>query len=509
MRLFRREHHARPGHPEDAVPDERIFGRHYTGPRPWVIGLFVVILLAALSYLAFVKEIPFTGKGYELHATFENAATLRSTAPVRIAGVNVGEVTSVERAGDAAEVTFTVSDEGRPIHADAEIEIRPRLFLEGNFFLDLRPGSPSAPELDEGGQIPVTQTATAVQLDEVLTSLQSDSRRNLQRLLDGYGTALTYEPTAADDADQDPSVQGETAAQSLNDALRHGGPAGRDSAIVVEALLGRKPHDLSGLIAAQRDVFSKLEDRESELQGLITNFNVTTGALAAESENLSATVRELAPTLEEARPSLQHLSDALPPFRRLAIELEPGVAELPDTIDAFDPWLAQMNPLLGDRELGGTAKLLKGAAPGLARTAKFSRPLFRDLGLLSRCVSENLIPAGDVVINDTFSTGQPNYREFFYAAANVAGESQSFDGNGQYVRVQSGGGPTLVRTPTILGGFQNEFVYGNTIELPTGVQPLQPRSLPPFRMDVACHSNAVPDINGPAGAVAPPDLVAP
>jgi hypothetical protein len=58
-----------------------------------------------------------------------------------------------------------------------------------------------------------------------------------------------------------------------------------------------------------------------------------------------------------------------------------------------------------------------------------------------------------------------------------------------------------------LGGFQNEFVYGNTIEAPQGVQPFQPRSLPPFRMDVPCHRNAVPDINGPAAAVAPPDLV--
>ena len=61
---------------------------------------------------------------------------------MRIAGVNVGKVTGVEADGDAAEVTFTVDDEGQPIHSDAEVEIRPRLFLEGNFFLDLRPGQP-------------------------------------------------------------------------------------------------------------------------------------------------------------------------------------------------------------------------------------------------------------------------------------------------------------------------------------------------------------------------------
>ena len=157
---------------------------------------------------------------------------------MRIAGVNVGKVTKVEREGDAVEVTFSVDEAGQPIHSDATVEIRPRLFLEGNFFLDLDPGSPSAPVLDDGGDIPVTQTATAVQIDEVLSALQAPTRKGLQRALSGFGTALTYEPTAADDVGQDPDVAGETGAEALNQSLRYGGPAGRDTAIVNEALLG-------------------------------------------------------------------------------------------------------------------------------------------------------------------------------------------------------------------------------------------------------------------------------
>ena len=129
---------------------------------------------------------------------------------MRIAGVNVGKVTSVEPEGNKAEVTFTVSDEGLPIHEDATIAIRPRLFLEGNFFLDLHPGSPSAPDLSSGSTIPVTQTTTAVQIDQILTSLQSDTRTNLKRALAGYGDALNAAPTAAEDATQDPDVQGLT-----------------------------------------------------------------------------------------------------------------------------------------------------------------------------------------------------------------------------------------------------------------------------------------------------------
>ena len=67
-----------------------------------------------------------------------------------------------------------------------------------------------------GDTIPVTQTSTAVQLDQILTSLQAPDRANLQKLLEGYGQALNHKPTAADDATQDPEVQGLTAAQAIN-----------------------------------------------------------------------------------------------------------------------------------------------------------------------------------------------------------------------------------------------------------------------------------------------------
>ncbi len=188
--------------------DERIWGRKYSGPPPWVLGLLVFVAASIGIYLSFAKQLPWSSPGYEVTATFDNVASLRKSAPVRIAGVNVGKVTAIGSEGETAKVTFSVDEAGRPLHADAVAEIRPRLFLEGNYFIDLQPGSPSAAELDDGDSIPVTQTATAVQLDEVLTALQTPQRRGLQKLLKGFGTALTYEPTAADDADQDPDVRG-------------------------------------------------------------------------------------------------------------------------------------------------------------------------------------------------------------------------------------------------------------------------------------------------------------
>ena len=81
-------------------------------------------------------------------------------------------------------LTLRINDNGRPIHRDATLKVRPRLFLEGNFYVDLKPGTPSAGTLDDRGIIPVTQTGTPVQLDQVLTALQSDTRGSLQQALE-------------------------------------------------------------------------------------------------------------------------------------------------------------------------------------------------------------------------------------------------------------------------------------------------------------------------------------
>lgn len=515
MSLFRRKQRGPVRYkPWEEAPDPRIFGRSYRGPSPAKIGLLLVVLIVAVSVVAFInaftKHFPFTSRGYELHATFQNATTLKPNSPVRIAGVDVGQVVSVARKGNMAKVTFTVDDEGQPVHDDATITIRPRLFLEGNFFLDLRPGSPESADLSSGDTIPVTQTATAVQLDEILTSLQKNNRADLQRALKGYGDTLTHVPTAAEDKTQDPDVKGLTAAQALNETFKYGGTAGRTSSIVNNALLGEHPHDLSNLIRGQRNLFRELASDESALKGFITNFNTTAAALASESTNLSATVRELAPTLEQARPTLLHLDQSLPPFRSLAIQLEPGIRQLPETIRTGNPWLIQFKRLLRPEELGNDARYLAQSGPGLAQSAVASPSLFHQTDLLSRCTSHNLIPAGNTVLQDSgpgynFTTGQPNYREFFYGAVQQAGESQGFDGNGSMVRFQAGGGPTLVKMANPKGEPGNKSNWAFNISPPIGTRPALPsEGKPPFRPDFPCFKNPPPDLNGVAAGQGPP-----
>jgi phospholipid/cholesterol/gamma-HCH transport system substrate-binding protein len=484
------------------------FFRSLGGPGPTVVGTVVVLLIVAGIYLAFAKSIPFTSPGYELKATFANAVSVSKKAPVRIAGVNVGKVIGVERKGNASVVTFTVDDAGRPIHEDAAVSIRPRIFLEGNFFLDVDPGSPSAPELSDNGQIPISRTSTAVQLDQILTSLQKPERANLQLLLEGLGSGFLYSPTAQDDLTQDPAVQGETAATALNQSFDTGGEAGKTTAIVNEALLGTTKQDLGNLLVAGNRVAKALVSRETQLKDLISNFNTTTGALADESGNLSETIRLLPPTLQIARRSLVDLNSALPPLRALAIATEPGIAELPATIRAGLPWLDQVLPLLSKRELGGIAHLLERGTPDSASSLHETVAGLPELTDFNRCVDENLVPAGNVVLQDKFgssdfTSGQPNSREFFYSAVGLAGESENFDGNGIYVRFQPGGGPVKVKVDNPAGGFDADALYGNTIAPPLGTRP-RLTGMPPFKPNLPCYKNAVPDLNGPAASAGPP-----
>ena len=116
--------------------------------NPVLVGAIVLVVLSALTVLGFTKNIPFLNDPYTIKAAFRDGSGLKKNSPVRIAGVEVGRVTRAEptaKGAVAAWIIMRIEDRGRPVHADATAKIRPRIFLEGNFFVDLTPGSPGPP----------------------------------------------------------------------------------------------------------------------------------------------------------------------------------------------------------------------------------------------------------------------------------------------------------------------------------------------------------------------------
>lgn len=479
-------------------------GHKGEGMSPFAAGMIAIVVLLIAVYAAFVHKYPWQNP-YELKAVFANANHLQLKSPVRVSGVLVGQVTKIDSkpGSTASVVSMSLTDEALPIHRDATLKIRPRIFLEGNQFIDLKPGTGGSPVVDSEGQIPMSQTASPVQLDQVLGTLQGGTREGLQKLVQGYGEALNGKPKPGEDADQDPSTRGETAGKSLNDSLKYAPGALRGLAQVNDALLGTEPHDLSTLIANTQTVSAELADHEDALKGLISNFNTTMAAFAGEASAVRTSIHVLPEVLQAADAALLDLNRSFPPTRAFARDILPGVRETPATIKAALPWIEQTRKLVSPAELQGLVNDLRPSIRDLARVTDSSVELFPQVDLVSRCMTQVLLPTGDIVVDDPpLSTGVENYKEFWQTMVGLSGEGQNFDGNGIYVRFQTGGGSQQVSTGTIFGQAGSNL-FANAIEPPIGTRPAMPARRPPYNRDLACYKNPIPDVNGAATGVGP------
>jgi phospholipid/cholesterol/gamma-HCH transport system substrate-binding protein len=472
--------------------------------RPLIAGLLAIAAIVLVCYLVFGGSVPFGSSPFVLRAVFINNPQIHIPSPVRIAGVDVGQVTSVRPlapGSGAGVVTMDVDPQGLPIHANATAAIRERIFLEGNVYIDLQPGSPSAPILHSGATLPAANTSGPVQLNNVLSSLTSSARTNLETLLRGLGAALDAPPTPAQDATQDPLVRGLTGGQALNESLRYSADALEASAIVNQALLGLRPHDLSGAVAGSERVLSALARDPRALAELVTNLNTTAGALAAQQVALAASVAELPPLLRSTLSADATLDAAFGPTQTFARAILPGVRELGPTIDAALPWLAQATPLVSPSELGGLLHYLTPAIQSTSSALGSTIGLVSALNLVARCAVHNLLPTSAETIQDPPNgTGLKVYQELLQSAVGLAGASQNFDGNGRYLRASVAGGSDLVQTkPLPING----PMFGNAVLTPLGTRPAFPASAPTLDGNVACYHNAVPNLNSTATGAGP------
>jgi virulence factor Mce-like protein len=485
-------------------------------------GALLLLIVAIGCYFAFAKRVPFKHH-YEVTAVVRTSNLLAKGSPVRIAGVNVGTVVGSGRYKNSqyAQIRLRLKDEGRVIRRDASLKIRPRLFLEGNFYVDLAPGSPDAGPMPDRGVIPVTRTSVPVQLDQVLATLQSDTRLALRRTVGGLGDAFGSTPTAKEDASQDPAVQGLTGGQALNRTLDSSPEALRDGATVLDSLRGRVNGDLSRAVEGLGDVTSALAQDQTALRGAVRNFATTVTATGDEAASLRQAIPALATTAATGRRAFAALTRALPPTRTAARDLTAAMRETPGTIDAARPWLRQAAPLLGQAELKGLLADVRPTLTDTARLTRQARTLVPAVGRFSACMNEVFLPTSKIKVDDgPLSAGVESYKEFFSGLVGLAGEGQTFDGNGTKLRLQAIGGATRIKTGATnysraSGGLPQ---FANLTQASAGTSPAFSPKLPPIRTDVACSTNDVPPVNGKASqgpadgsapsapAAAPPNL---
>ena len=129
----------------------------------------------------------------------------------------------------------------------------------------------------------------------------------------------------------------------------------------------------------------------------------------------------------------------------------------------------------------------------LAQLTNGTLKLLPQVDLVSKCVTRVIIPTGNVKLNDPpLSTGIANYKEFWQTLVGLSGESQNFDGNGQYTRFQPGGGNQSVSTGALPGLGP---LFGNAVLKPIGTRPQRPARRPPYNRTFPCYKDKLPNLN--------------
>src|SRR5437764_2357332 len=232
--------------------------------------VLIAIALFAAGYIVLHQDargtIPLLEqKPFALKAEFSDAqAVIPGQGEAgRVGGIQVGKIGDVETKNGIAVVTLNITpkyEKKLQIRSDATALLRPRTGLK-DMFVELDPGS-SGPVLKNGGTIPVANTSPDVDPDEVLSSLDSDTRAYLQLLIGGLGEGF--------------KVNG----NSLNAVFKRLGPTQADLNKVTSAVAERRAN-LIRLIHNYGDLPNTLADKAGELTRLVQASNAVFRSLAA------------------------------------------------------------------------------------------------------------------------------------------------------------------------------------------------------------------------------------
>jgi phospholipid/cholesterol/gamma-HCH transport system substrate-binding protein len=240
-------------------------------------------------------------------------------------------------------------------------------------YLQLDPGTPTAGEIPEGGRIPVSNTLPDVNPDEVLASLDEDTRAYLQILLSAGDEALGG---SSDD---------------LRATFRRFEPTARDVRAITGELAERR-RNIRRVVHNFRLLAEEVGSKDDQLAALVDSANANFEALASQDADLRVALRELPSTLSTTR-------DALGSVDELASELGPSLDALRPAARNLGPALRDVRPFLRDstpiiqqqlrpfsrgarpevRLLRQTARDLAPTTPRLTRTAKVANSLLNTL----------------------------------------------------------------------------------------------------------------------------------
>jgi phospholipid/cholesterol/gamma-HCH transport system substrate-binding protein len=323
-----------------------------------VIALAVASVILANQRLALPGWIPIIGQDFtEIDAELASAqaVTPGQGQTVNVAGVEVGEISRVRLEDGKAIVTLRLDDDSVPVYKDASVLLRPKTGLK-DMVAELTPGTKAAGELKDGQRIPIGQTLPDVNLDEILSALDGDTRSYLVMLLSGGAEGLKGN------------------GRELANTIRRFEPTARDTRAIAEQLAQRR-RNIRRVIHNFSLLVDELGSKDDQLAEFVENSNAVFGSLASQDANLRATLRELPSTLTATRGALgkaKLLGDELGPTLQA---LRPGARALGPSLVQTRPFLRATTPVIRDE----IRPFVRASRPAV----KELRPALRDLSAVS------------------------------------------------------------------------------------------------------------------------------
>ena len=339
------------------------------------IVVLVIIATAVGGYILANQRLRFPfleEKPFQLNAAFSTAqaVTPGQGQTVRVAGVRIGDISKVRLRNGQAIITMDLDPEYKDlVHTDSTALLRPKTGLK-DMFIELDPGSPSAPLAKQGWTLPIQNTLPDINPDEILSALDVDTRDYLKLLVNGAGRGL----------------QGR--GNDLREVLRRFEPTNRDIARVTSEIEKRKSN-LRQLVNSLQRLNTELAGRDDDLSELVSASATVFRAFASENRNISLAVRRFPGALRQTTDTLGRVETFAEVLGPTAEKLRPAVRSLNRANLAIGPFAREAAPILRQdirpfvrsarplvRDLKTPGKQLADATPDLTRSFTVLNQLF-------------------------------------------------------------------------------------------------------------------------------------
>ena len=352
--------------------------------RDFLAILFMILVAAGVAGYILSNQrfylpawVPVVGTDfYEVKAELQSAQAVvpGQGQTVDIAGVKVGDIGSVELEDGRAVVEMKIKRKYAPIYSDASILLRPKTGLK-DMFLELDPGNSSAGELDEGEMVPVSNTLPDVNPDEILASLDADTRDYLRVLLNA-------------------GAQGVGDGTQLRQTFKRFEPLSRDGRKATRLLIARRKN-IKRSISNFQKLATELGDKDRDLAAFVDSANANFEAIANQDANLREALRLFPGALTETRDTLEDVGTLAANLGPALSKLRPGARALAPSLRATRPFLRQTTPAIRDqirpfaRDVRPTVRDIRSAATDLAVVAPQLTASFKVLNSLFNTLAYN------------------------------------------------------------------------------------------------------------------------